>query len=343
MSNRGNDIKKFLLKNVGANPRDIVNITMDEFSVTRTTVHRHLNALINDHKVEKTGKTNTSQYFLKSSFNKTLNYKITTNLSESEIWADEFNLQARRFKKNVQEICYYGFTEMVNNAKDHSEGMAVRISSQLEGKFLIFTIADNGIGIFKKIKNAFHFNDERESVLHLSKGKLTTATENHSGEGIFFTSRAFDSFSILANGLFYLRDNKEEDWFLEERKNVDKTSTIVTLKINVESDRTLRSVFEKFQNPETFAFDRTHIFVQLSLSKEDYFVSRSQAKRILAGLEKFNHVTLDFKDIRSVGQAFVDEVFRVYKNRYPHIQIDTVNTNDDIDFMIKRGVETGKM
>ena len=207
----------------------------------------------------------------------------------------------------------------------------------------MFTIYDNGICIFKKIKDAFKLQNERESILQLSKGKLTTSRENHSGEGIFFTSRAFDSFSILANGLFYLRDNSQQDWLLEERKNSGERSTLVTLKIKTNSDRVLRNVFEKFQNPETLAFDRTHILVILSLSNEDHFVSRSEAKRILAGIEKFNLVTLDFKGIKSVGQAFVDEVFRVFKNRFPAIQIETINTNEDIDFMIKRGIETAKI
>lgn len=342
MKNQAEEIREFILSNVESHPKDIANFVIEKFGVTRPTVHRHLNNLIENNKIEKSGKTNRTQYFLKSSFNKRLSYGITANLSESQIWHDEFEQQAKKLKPNVNEICYYGFTEMINNAKDHSEGTRVIIDSKMEDRFLIFTIMDSGVGIFKKIKDAFNLSDERESILQLSKGKLTTDKSRHSGEGIFFTSRAFDSFSILANGLFYMRDNSEEDWFIEKKKNPEEKGTVVQLKIDPNSNRVLRQVFEKFQNPETLAFDRTYILVTLSLSKEDYFVSRSQAKRILTGIEKFNHVTLDFKGINSVGQAFVDEVFRVFKNRFPDIKIDTINTNDDIDFMIKRGIETAK-
>lgn len=343
MKNQAAAIKEFILSNVEAHPKDITNLTMNKFKVTRTTVHRHLTYLIKNNQIEKSGTTNTSQYFLKSSFNKRITYEITPELSESRIWQEEFNSQAAKLKENVREICYYGFTEMVNNAKDHSEGTIVAISSKMEGDLLVLTISDDGVGIFKKIRDAFSLPNERESILQLSKGKLTTAKEYHSGEGIFFTSRAFDTFSILANGLFYMRDNSEQDWFIEERKKIDDVSTVVKLKININSERALRDVFKKFENPKTSAFDRTHILVKLSLSNEDYFVSRSQAKRILAGIEKFNHITLDFKDIKSVGQAFVDEVFRVFKNRFPHIKIDSINSNADIDFMIKRGIETAKI
>ena len=331
------------MAHVEAHPHDIVNLTMAEFGVTRTTVHRHLNTLIKADKIEKIGVTNTSQYFLKESFNKVISFKITEDLSESDIWQKEFSSIATKLKPNIEEICYYSFTEMVNNAKDHSEGSRVIIASEKKGNKLIFSISDNGVGIFKKIKDAFGLDDERESVLQLSKGKLTTDKSRHSGEGIFFTSRAVDCFEILANGIFYLRANTQEGWFVQEKKNTSNYSTVVQFEIETTSDRRLRNVFEKYQNPETMAFDRTHILVSLSLSNEDHFVSRSQAKRIMLGLEKFNHIILDFKGIKTVGQAFVDEVFRVFKERFPHIEIDVTNTNEDIDFMIKRGIETAKL
>jgi STAS-like domain of unknown function (DUF4325) len=80
--------------------------------------------------------------------------------------------------------------------------------------------------------------------------------------------------------------------------------------------------------------------VELSKFEWEVMISRSQAKRILTGLEKFKYVTLDFKGVRLVGQGFADEVFRVFKNRYPDIQIDYINANDDVKFMIERSIKT---
>ena len=40
------------------------------------------------------------------------------------------------------------------------------------------------------------------------------------------------------------------------------------------------------QEPETLNFNRTEFFVELSKFEEETFISRSQAKRILNGLEK---------------------------------------------------------
>lgn len=65
-------------------------------------------------------------------------------------------------------------------------------------------------------------------------------------------------------------------------------------------------------------------------------ISRSQAKRIVRNLEPFTHITLDFKKVDTVGQGFVDEIFRVYQNQYPQKKIVYINANADVEFMIKR-------
>ena len=103
----------------------------------------------------------------------------------------------------------------------------------------------------------------------------------------------------------------------------------------------MQKVFEEFveENPEGMPkFDRTHILVQLSQLGDERYVSRSQARRICLGLEKFKHVVLDFKDISTVGQGFVDEVFRVFQSKHPGIKITYTNANDDVRFMIERSL-----
>jgi len=66
------------------------------------------------------------------------------------------------------------------------------------------------------------------------------------------------------------------------------------------------------------------------------YISRSQARRILVGLEKFKTIMLDFKDVKVVGQGFSDEVFRIWKMRHPEINIISQNVNENVNFMIKR-------
>ena len=95
-------------------------------------------------------------------------------------------------------------------------------------------------------------------------------------------------------------------------------------------------MFQDYTNDD-YIFDKTTITVHLA--KEymgELFISRSQARRILLNAEKFRVIFLDFSEVDTIGQAFADEIFRVYKNKNPDIQIIPINANAEVEFMIKR-------
>ncbi|HXK31411.1 MAG TPA: STAS-like domain-containing protein, partial [Candidatus Paceibacterota bacterium] len=81
--------------------------------------------------------------------------------------------------------------------------------------------------------------------------------------------------------------------------------------------------------------DKTEVRVKLYLMGGIH-VSRSQARRVLSGLEKFKTVILDFENVPTVGQAFADEIFRVFKNKHSDIQLIPTNMNEGVNFMINR-------
>ncbi|MEC7786427.1 MAG: DUF4325 domain-containing protein, partial [Nitrospinota bacterium] len=262
-------------------------------------------------------------------------------VEEHKVWQEKFQKDFETLPKNVRDICEYGFLEILNNAIEHSEGAEVKICSEWTSESLELMIGDNGIGIFNKIKKALDLKDQRESVLHLSKGKFTTDKENHTGEGIFFTSRVFDNFRILSKGLSYIRDNENKDWFLDSSRAIVIAGTGVKMTINLDSKRRLQNVFSEYveENSDGIPkFDKTNIIVRLSKIGDECYISRSQARRIILGMEKFKYVILDFSDIPTVGQAFVDEVFRVFKTKYTGTKIEYKNANDNVKFMIERGL-----
>ena len=65
------------------------------------------------------------------------------------------------------------------------------------------------------------------------------------------------------------------------------------------------------------------------------YVSRSQARRILTGLDKFKRIVLDFEKVPNIGQAFADEIFRIFQNKHPNIVIEPVNVNETVNFMVR--------
>ena len=111
--------------------------------------------------------------------------------------------------------------------------------------------------------------------------------------------------------------------------------------VRFDTQRTLQDLYRQYTShdgDEIPRFDKTDILVELSKLEDDRFVSRSQAKRILIGLGQFKRVVLDFRNIQTVGQSFVDEVFRVFKIKHPDIKIEYLNANDDVTFMIERSL-----
>lgn len=341
MKNRSQIIKQFILENIERHSRDIVAVASAEFKLTRPAIHRHLTKLIERGLVAKLGHKRATRYLLASEHNKAWAIPVTPELQEDEIWEKYLQPLFKSQKENIDAICHYGFTEMFNNVVSHSGASIVHLEFEIKGQDMVLTVFDNGIGIFKKIKDYLQLDDPRESVLHLVKGKFTTDPEKHSGEGIFFTSRMFDEFIIFSGNLMFMRQNREEeDWFVESRETHKKEGTSIQLTINMNSDRTVDEVFKQYTDPKTFAFDKTQALVQLARMEDEKYISRSQAKRLLFGLDKFKRIVLDFKQVTTVGQSFVDEVFRVFQNKYPRIKITYSNANEDVDFMIRRGLET---
>jgi len=334
--NQADIIKKYLLKQIPAHPNDIVAKATQYFGVSRTTVHRHLNALLKLNKIIKSGTTKQVTYYLSSYQDRKYNFTIKEGLSESIIWKDYFNSLFEKLPKNVFSILEYGFTEVFNNAIDHAQAKHIGVTLTFAEEKISLTVHDDGIGIFKHISQKFHFTDYKECLLHLTKGKLTTDPVNHSGEGLFFTSRAFDEFHIIANEICFYRDNLISDWLFEKSPKIQGTKIILV--ISEKSNRKLIDLFNQYTDLEDFSFNKTDLLVDLSKLEGERLFSRSQAKRLLSRIEPFQSITLDFSKVVAVGQGFVDELFRVYPLKNPQVKINYIHANEEVEFMIKRSI-----
>ena len=259
------------------------------------------------------------------------------------MWDEYLKTSFARLPGPVGKICRYGFEEIFDNALTHSGGKGVVVKTVWKKDSLELVIIDDGQGVFKNIQQALGFQNIRESVLQLTKGNFTTLPEGHKGQGLFLVSRLFDVFGIFSDGLFYCKDNLGDDWYLEKRKISKSKGTRVSMAIRFDSERTLKQVIgqdspEACESPLT---DTAEILVKLSQMEDEPYVSRLQAKRILLGVEKFRRVVLDFQNIPTVGQAFVDEVFGLFPSSHPKIEIASVHANQDVQFMIDKSLPSG--
>lgn len=228
-------------------------------------------------------------------------------------------------------IVTYAFGEMVNNALDHSKGNAVVVDLQISDEAVRLTVQDDGIGAFASVRDGYHLASAVEAAAEITKGKVTTMASRHSGEGLFFTSRAVDHFTLTANGLALIVDNSVQDIALREEPTAPGTG--VECRLDRPATRTLKSVFDA--HTDDFQFTRTRTVVKLFGLGRD-FVSRSEARRLLHGLEAFREVVVDFTDVPGIGQGFADEVFRVFAAAHPDTTLIPIQMNEAVSFFVTR-------
>ncbi len=316
-----------------------------EFGVSRQYLNQLLSELIADKKILKIGGTRSAFYvsslyakkhpeIIPNVFRK--KYK-NESLEEHEVLMDiekRFPLLVN-LPENIHSIFTFAFSEMFNNAIEHSRSKIIGMEVSLRDKKLFFVIEDSGIGVFRNIMKKKKLDSEIQAIQDLLKGKTTTMPKSHSGEGIFFTSKSADKFNLDSFG-YHLIISKNDI----EVKQVSKIKrgTRVMFEIDITSSLHLTDVFKRFTNltkNSDHGFDKTEIRVEL-YTMSGVHISRSQARRILSGLEKFKIILLDFDKVPVVGQAFADEIYRVFQNMHPDIVIQEENISEGVQFMIER-------
>jgi biotin operon repressor len=325
-------ILAYVKRQGSATSRELV----DHLGVTRQAINLHLRQLIESGDIVKTGSTRGARYFPPSA------------APEPQVFAGQFNLEGldeakvyeraaitlnlgRLLRANVGEIVHYAFTEMLNNAIEHSRAKRCAVKIRLETGKLAFEVQDSGIGVFRSITDKFRLPDEHAAMIELIKGKATTMPDAHSGEGIFFTSRAANRMVIRSHNIQIEWDRMRDDVFVSEPRF--RKGTLVIFQIRRDSRTRLKDVFAEFAPEEyDYQFQKTRVLVKLL--KRDY-VSRSEAKRLLLNLDKFSQVELDLRDVENLGQGFADEVFRVFASRHPEIELKVLNANDAAAAMIR--------
>jgi anti-sigma regulatory factor (Ser/Thr protein kinase) len=326
---------------------------IETVGVSRQYVHLVISGLVVEEKVIKVGGTRWAFYVSKTYAlehpeilpNRYKKRYSNKSLEEHKVFLEiEDKLpRLKELPENVRSIFTFAFSEMFNNAIEHSGSKIISVEVITRDDFLSFTVTDSGIGVFRNIMKKRNLKSETEAIQDLLKGKTTTMPRTHSGEGIFFTSKVGDMFTLDSFGQMLAVNNLTQDVTARHTSAI-KRGTKVIFKINTDSNRHLNDIFKKYTNLNNdgdYGFDKTEIRVKLFTSGGVH-ISRSQARRILEGLDKFKVILLDYESVPLVGQAFADEIYRVFQNSHPHITIQEENMSESVKFMVRRAKTEAK-
>ena len=301
--------------------------------LSRQAVHYHFRGMVASGELRVVGSGRGAHYRLDADF---LRAYPLADLAEDRVWQEvrDSTRGLASLPGNVLSICRYAVTEIVNNAIDHSDAERTSVSAWDRGPSVSFRVVDEGIGAFRSVRERLGLEDELAALQEISKGKTTTKPEAHTGEGIFVVSKSVDVFTLEANGLRWTVDNLRADQAAGGVPEVPGTR--VWWQLAKDSPRDLREVFGAFTDQE-LRFTRSKTVLRLFVEGAS-FVSRSEAKRLAHGLERFEEVIIDFSGIDEVGQGFVDELFRVWASEHPNVTLIPANMVRPVRMMLERGL-----
>lgn len=337
---RSERVRAYILAN--AHRPGLSGLVSKKFNISRQAVNLHLQALVSQGLLVAQGNTRTRNYKLATTASISFRYSLAErNLEEDAVWRKDIGPFLSGLPANVMDIWNYAFTEMFNNAIDHSVGSSIDVVVAKSAIDTEMQVLDNGVGIFRKIQAAFDLPDERQAIFELSKGKLTTDVVHHSGQGIFFTSRMVNAFDILSHGVYFGHEiGSETDWMLD----VDSpgSGTAVLMRVDNNTARTIKKVYDQYSVEGSYGFNKTTIPVRLAKYGTDQLVSRSQAKRVLMRVEQFSRVIFDFRDVEMIGQAFADQIFRVFALEHTGVELIVSHANPTILGLVNAAKKTAR-
>lgn len=300
--------------------------------VQRATALRRLGQLIDLQWLTRTGAAPEARYGPGSLRQIVRHYDID-GLGEDLPWSRDFT---RYFDlpPNVLRLTQHAFSELLNNAIDHSDGTGVTVSLRQTPSHVQLLVSDDGRGVFDKICHTFALPDPQVAMLELSKGKLTTQPERHTGHGLYFTSRLADVFDLHANDhAFQHRSWEGSGW--RSGRPMTRQGTSVYASIALDTPRTLESVMHAHSFDGTGVdFERTAVPLHLAVTSQVGLESRAQARQVAARLTRFRLAELDFSGIAHIGHGFADELFRVLPRHQPALNLSPINMSPAVAAMV---------
>src|ERR1051326_5172326 len=176
--------------------------------VSPATAHRLLYALVTGGVLERRGRA--ARYRLRAIRRRFRRAGLDEHRAWDEIAAGI--ARVRPLPPDVSRSLAYAASEILNNAVDHSRGRTVEVAVRFErGGTTVTTITDDGIGVFRRLCADFGYATPRDAIVPLEKGQLTSEPTRHSGEGLFFSSKAVTRFRLESQETAWVVDNELHD------------------------------------------------------------------------------------------------------------------------------------
>jgi anti-sigma regulatory factor (Ser/Thr protein kinase) len=327
-----NSLTLWITAAAAQHPHDLADHVAQRIGVTRRTANKALQRMVELNWLAREGPARRPSYRAGLLRQVVRSYELE-GLEEDIPWSRDF---APYFvlPASVQRMVQHTFCELLNNAVDHSEGTSVTVSLRQTPSHVQLLVSDDGRGVFDKIHEAFALDDPTLAMLELSKGKLTSQPQRHTGRGLFFTSKLADIFDLHANEVAFQRRDWDAGGWLPGRA-MKRRGTSIFAAIALDTRRTLEATLQAYSHDGAgFGFERTVVPLRLITSSLAGLESRAQARRVAARLHQFRRAEVDFNGVAHIGHGFADELFRVLARQDSISELVPINMSPAVAAMI---------
>lgn len=242
-------------------------------------------------------------------------------LQEDEPWRRDF-APCFALPPNVTRLVRHAFTELLNNAIDHSGGESVTVSLRQTPLQAQLLVSDDGVGLFERVAASHGIREPALAMLELGKGRLTSAPARHLGQGLASTARTADVLDLHANAAAFQCRGFEQHGWRAGRGNpaAARAGTSIYVAFAIDTTRTVEQALAELSAAgDGLAFDRTRVPLGLLAGEGGVLESRAEARRVAMRLAQFRRAELDFSGVEHIGPAFADELFRVIAREQPEV------------------------
>ena len=313
-------------------PRDLALQLEQRFGVSHRRALRLLDQMAELQWLQVDG-TRRQPRFRPGPLRQVVQHYALASVQEDTAWALDF-APFLEVPAAVARLAQHAFTEIVNNAIEHSGGSQVTVSMRQTPTNVQLLVSDDGCGLFDRIGSSHQITSPTLAMLELAKGKLTSRPRDHTGRGLYFTARVADVLDLHANNAaFQHRAWQPHQW--QPVRPAARHGTSVFVAFSLDSPRQLDAELRAHSlSGENYGFERTRVALQNLGAEERLLESRAQARRVSARLAEFRRAEIDFDGIAEVGHSFADELFRVFAAEQPALELVPLGMNAQVAAML---------
>lgn len=311
----GPRLRAFVLEEVAAHPRDVTALAAARFGVTRQAVHAQVRRLVREGLLVAEGRTRARRYALAVLGEAKLDFPGASAVAEDAVWREHVEPVLAGVAAETLEACQDGFCEALRNALDHAGAARVSVRVVRTAARIEMSVRDDGRGI------------RAETALEIAKGTA--------GAGLLRIARLADVLAVFS-GHHTLRcevTEQGEAWSLATHAGRVRGTTI-GMSLRLGAGSVLRPDAGGVLRPVPARPGEARVPVRLAILGSESLLSRSQAARVFARLERFDRIVLDFTGVETIGAAFADEAFRVFAAAHPSIALEWVGASQPVEAAI---------